>query len=66
MASPLKEDIMATEAQKRANAKYAKKVRTQLVKFYPTEDDIWNHLQGQENKMGYIKALIRKDMEDGR
>lgn len=54
---------MTTEAQKRANAKYAKKVKNQLVKFYPTEEDIWEHLQKQENKMGYIKSLIRKDME---
>jgi len=54
---------MATEAQKRANAKYAKKVRQQIVKFYPTEADLWDHLQGQPNKMGYIKSLIRKDME---
>lgn len=53
---------MVSDAQKRANAKYAKKVKTQLVKFYPTETDIWEHLQDQPNKMGYIKALIRADM----
>lgn len=55
---------MATEAQRRANAKYeSEKVRQQRVKFYPTEDDIWEHLQAQGNKQGYIKALIRADME---
>ena len=55
---------MATEAQRRANAKYEnEKVRQQRVKFYPTESDMWDHLQSQENKMGYIKQLIREDME---
>lgn len=56
---------MTSEAQKRANAKYAKKVKQQAVKFYPTEADIWEHLQAQPNKMGYIKQLIRADMEKG-
>ena len=55
---------MVTEAQKRANAKYSKEhVRQTAVKFYPSEDDIWEHLQAQSNKMGYIKALIRADMK---
>lgn len=55
---------MVSEAQKRANAKYAReKVRNQLVKFYPKDSDIWDHLQKQPNKMGYIKDLIRRDME---
>lgn len=55
---------MTTEAQKRANAKYAKKsVKQAIVKFYPTEADLWEHLQAQGNKMGYIKSLIRADME---
>ena len=54
---------MTSDAQKRANAKYAKKVKQQLVKFYPTESDLWDYLQAQPNKMGYIKELIRADME---
>lgn len=53
-----------SEAQKRADARYAKKsVKTTLVKFYPKELGLWEHLQAQPNKMGYIKELIRKDMQ---
>lgn len=53
-----------SEAQKRADAKYAKKsIKTTLVKFFPSDMDAWEHLQAQPNKMGYIKDLIRKDMQ---
>lgn len=55
---------MATEAQLRANAKYAKaNVKRTGVSFYPAERDIWEWLSKQPNKQGYIKALIRADME---
>ena len=55
---------MATEAQLRANAKYAKaNVRRAGVSFYPSERDLWEWLRAQPNKQGYIKALIRADME---
>ena len=54
---------MATEAQLRANAKYAKaNVKRVGVSFYPSERDIYEWLQGQPNKQGYVKALIRADM----
>jgi hypothetical protein len=52
-----------TEARKRAKAKYAEKVKKITVSFYPTEADIWDKLQAQENKQGYIKDLIRKDIQ---
>ena len=53
-----------SEAQKRANEKYRKKnVKQAVVRFYPAEIDVWEHLQKQENKSGYIKELIRKDMQ---
>lgn len=51
-----------TEARKRAKAKYNEKVKTITVAFYPTETDVWNKLQEQPNKQGYIKELIRKDI----
>ena len=51
-----------TEARKRAKAKYAEKVKKITVSFYPTEADIWDKLQEQDNKQGYIKELIRKDI----
>lgn len=58
---------MATEAQLRANAKYAKaNVKRVGVSFYPSERDIYEWLQAQPNKQGYVKALIRADMERAR
>lgn len=53
---------MASEAQLRANRKYKEKVKKVLVEFYPTETDLWEHLQAQEKKQTYIKNLIRADM----
>lgn len=55
---------MLTEAQKRAQAKYNKaNVRQTAVRFYPAERDLWEWLEKQPNKAGYIKELIRADME---
>ena len=54
---------MATDAQKKATKKYKKKVNRITVDFYPTEDDLWEHLQAQGKKQTYIKDLIRADME---
>ena len=53
-----------TEAQKRAKAKYkAEKVKKILVEFYASDTELWNKLQEQANKQGYIKDLIRKDLK---
>ena len=53
-----------SEAQKRASAKYAReKVRAISLKFYPSEYDLADHLATVDNKQGYIKQLIREDME---
>lgn len=52
-----------TDAQRRAKAKYkAQKVKKILVEFYATDTELWEKLQAQENKQGYIKDLIRRDM----
>lgn len=58
---------MATsEAQKRAKAKYNReKMKQKIVRFSPNEMDLYEHLQKQPNQMGYIKSLIRKDMDNG-
>lgn len=57
---------MLTEAQKRAQAKYNKNnVRQTAIRFYPSERDMWEWLEKQPNKAGYIKQLIRADMEGG-
>lgn len=56
--------MAVTEAQKRASAKYQReKVKRISTSFYPDDSDIWDHLNNQTNKQGYIKQLIREDME---
>ena len=53
-----------TDAQKRAKAKYTnEKVKRLTVSFYPAEAELWDKIQAQENKQGYIKDLIRKDLK---
>lgn len=52
-----------SEAQKRAKEKYQAKVKRFTVDFYPTEQELWERLQAQKNKQGYIKQLIRQDKE---
>jgi hypothetical protein len=52
-----------TEAQKRAKAKYkSEKVKKILVEFYNSDAELWDKIQEQSNKQGYIKELIRKDL----
>ncbi len=54
-----------TEAQKRAQRKYVREsVKQMTVRFYPSEYDAWEWLNAQGNKAGYIKGLIRRDMEE--
>lgn len=54
---------MATEAQKRAVAKYQKeKMRQIAIRFSPNEMDVYEHIKSQENIAGYIKQLVRDDM----
>ena len=52
-----------TEAEKKAKKKYSAKVKRILLEFYPTEDDLIEHVEKQFKKQTYIKDLIRKDME---
>ncbi len=57
---------MATrEARNKAQAKYNKANTTQITLRLNrnTEADIIEHLQAQKNKQGYLKALIRADMQ---
>jgi hypothetical protein len=51
------------DAQKRAKKKYQSKVKRFTVDFYPTETELWEHLQTQEKKQTYIKDLIRADIK---
>lgn len=54
---------MPSEAQKRADRKY-KHDKTQqfCLRFYPAEEEIWSFLSAQENKQGFIKDLISREM----
>lgn len=53
-----------TDAQKRAMEKYRKANVKQLsVRFYPADADVWEWLQAQPNRQGYVRDLIRADME---
>ena len=57
-------NMALTDAQKKAKAKYTnEKVKRLTVSFYPAESELWEKLQEQENKQGYIKDLIRKDLK---
>jgi len=55
-----------TDAQRRADKKYKASLKRTLVTFYPAESDLWEWLDAQPNKQGYVKRLIREDMERGR
>lgn len=56
-----------TDAQRRAQEAYRKRsVKQVAVRFYPADSDLWDWLSGKENKAGYVKALIRADMERAR
>ena len=54
---------MPSEAQKRADRKY-KHDKTQqfCLRFYPAEEKIWSFLSAQENKQGFLKDLISREM----
>ena len=58
---------MTTEARKRATAKYQRKNTRQIILRLNirTDADILERLDGCGNKQGYIKQLIRADMERG-
>lgn len=54
---------MVSEAEKRAKAKYRKKVKQAIASFYPKDEELYEWLERQPNKSGYIRELIRRDME---
>lgn len=55
------------ECQKRAKAKYRKKIVFLRVELYPTDSDIITHMTERKNagegKATYIKRLIREDIK---
>ena len=52
-------------AAKKYKEKYKEKVKRITVDFYPADEELWDHVQSQDNKQGYIKSLIRADIEKG-
>lgn len=61
---------MSSDAQRKAvkkfKEKYKERVNRITIDFYPTETELWEHLQSQDKKQTYIKDLIRADMEKGK
>lgn len=59
--------MRSREAIKRAQKKYEKiAIRRIILKLHKANDkSIIDHLENQENMTGYIKALIKADMEKG-
>ena len=56
--------MTTSEAQKRANARYQKESTKNIsIRFMPGDADILAWLDEQPNKAGYVKSLIRADME---
>lgn len=54
-----------TEALKKAQDKYSQKIKQVILKFnMETEPDLLEHLMKQDRTQTYIKALIKKDMEE--
>lgn len=51
-----------SEAQKRATAKYEKEhVKRFVLKFYPADAPLLDHLRGMENMSGFLKQAIARD-----
>lgn len=52
-------------AQLRAAQKYKREnIKRITLDFSPKESELLEHVQQQSNKQGYIKSLIRADMEN--
>lgn len=58
---------MRSEALKKAQEKYKRDKTTRvIVTLYPKDQAILEKLQSVGNKQGYIKQLIRDDIEKGK
>lgn len=51
-----------SDSLKRAKKKYREKVTRAYIDFYPTEQELIDHLNSQPKKQTYIKDLIRADI----
>ena len=58
------EEKKTSEAQRRAVKKYKKeKAKKFTIDFSQADSELLEYIQKQPNKQGYIKGLIRADME---
>ena len=55
-----------TESQRRAKAKYRRKMVRLTLDFYPTEMELVEQINKQPAKQTYIKDLIRADITRGK
>lgn len=51
------------EAIKRAKQKYNANVTKITIEFYPSDAELLQKVNEQPNKQGYLKSLIKKDIE---
>lgn len=55
---------MATKARLRANKRYEQQsVKRISVPFYPKDKELYEYACSFDNKAGYIRDLIEKDMQ---
>lgn len=56
-----------TKAQNEAQARYNRaNVKRVVVSFYPKDKELYEFVAKHENKAGYIKELIQKDLEQSK
>ena len=65
MEEPKKKRVVKrTEAQRASENEYhRKKIKTISVNFSPRDYDILEYLDTKESRGGYLKKLLREDME---
>lgn len=55
---------MLTKAQRAAQMRYQKRTKQYIFRVNPeSEPDIYHKLESVQNRAGYIKALIRRDID---
>lgn len=55
-------ETKTSEAQKKAVKKYKEKMKRITIEFYPSEMELYDHIQQQPKKQTYVKDLIRADI----
>lgn len=55
-------ETKTSEAQKKAIKKYKEKMKRITIEFYPSEMELYDHIQQQPKKQTYVKDLIRADL----